>query len=474
MPHPQPTRRHTATLLLAAALLPALIACGPAPPTATPLAPATSAPATATLAPTAPAAPATATLAPATATVPPATATLAPATPPTALPPTATAPPPASPTPAAAAPAATQPAASLPPTAAAAQVPTVAVPLTVTVDAGLLTYPPDGGPIVGELIGARATPGACSAAALQQWAGAEFRVALDRPVTVSGQAGRLVLLGAPLLNDQGTPLPDAAAFGQVRWFYAGPDCAAGGAYILPPRTPVTEWPPAAQVAALHGSGGEQIIITSGAGAHRSSINIFSYEPRYGAWRNDGGFDGDGGAGLGTPPGAANPYADGVVVGDRLYDRSQLRRTRYYRWNPATRAYAPTETHLDFTFGPPQPPVYPEQVVLLYYQAIAAQNYRQAYAYLTARMQQQQGSYAQFAAGFATTRRVWVADLQPIVSDPIPAPTALPDGQHAVQVSIVSEDAAPGGQTITKRFAGTWTVVVHNGVPQLDAAAIKQQ
>ena len=53
-----------------------------------------------------------------------------------------------------------------------------------------------------------------------------------------------------------------ADYGQVRWLYAGPACAEGGAYILPPRNDGNEWPPQGAIARLHGTAQDQIVIAS--------------------------------------------------------------------------------------------------------------------------------------------------------------------------------------------------------------------
>jgi hypothetical protein len=395
----------------------------------------------------------TATTVAATATpvaVPPQAPTLAPTEPPTQAPPAATT------------------TAAPPMATTAAAMPTAPVQTGSGGIGNDLPYPEDGH-IQGELFGERGPQGVCTDAALRQAAGPHFEVATAKDVTVNGQPGRIVLLGEQMLDAQGTPIASVPDYGRVRWFLVGPDCAGAGAFTLPPRNQYNEWPPEVSVARIHAGSNEQIVITSGTGAHWSSANLYSFDAQRGVWRNDGEVDGDAGAGFGKPDDYGIPAEDVAFRAYRLYDRAQLRHVDLFVWNPATRTYEPSETHIDFNFGPPETPAMPEDAILLYYQAINAKDYAGAYKYLGPQMQQQL-PFDQFKAGFASTVRVWVSSLEP-VGDSTPL-EKLPDGTYTDRVEITSEDQGANGARVRQTFAGTWTMRVTNGVARLESAQIK--
>jgi hypothetical protein len=441
--------RHRARIgLLGAALALALAACDTQTTNPTPAATAVAVPTATAVAATVPAATDTpivvSTLAP---TLAP---TTAPTAPPTQAPPTATTAPP-------------------PPTAtSAAAQPTAPVQTGSGGIGNDLPYPEDGH-IKGELVGERGPAGVCTGDALRQAAGPHFEVATAKGVTVNGQQGRIVLLGEQMLDAQGTPIASVPDYGRVRWYLVGPDCATAGAFSLPPRNQYNEWPPEVSVAKIHAGTDEQIVISSGTGAHWSSANLYSFDAQRGVWRNDGEVDGDASAGFGKPDDYGIPATDVAFRAYRLYDRAQLRHVDLLVWNPATRAYEPSETHIDFNFGPPETPAMPEDAVLLYYQAINAKDYTRAYNYLGPQMQQQL-PFDQFKAGFAKTVRVWVSSLEP-VGDSTPL-EKLPDGTYTDRVEITSEDQGANGARVQQTFAGTWTVRVTNGVARLESAQIK--
>lgn len=443
-------RLHRARIgLLGAAVALALAACDTQTTNPTPAATAVVVPTATAVAATLPAATDT------PVAVPTQAPTLAPTLAPTQVPPTAT------------------PAAAPPPATTAAAPPTAAMP-TAPVQTGSggigndLPYPEDGH-IKGELFGERGPQGVCTDDALRQAAGPHFEVAAAKDVTVNGQQGRIVLLGEQMLDAQGTPIASVPDYGRVRWFLVGPDCATAGAFTLPPRNQYNEWPPEVSVAKIHAGTDEQIVITSGTGAHWPSANLYSFDAQRGLWRNDGEVDGDAGAGFGKPADYGIPAEDVAFRAYRLYDRAQLRHVDLFVWNPATRAYEPSETHIDFNFGPPETPAMPEDAILLYYQAINAKDYAGAYKYLGPQMQQQL-PFEQFQAGFAKTVRVWVSSLEP-EGDSTPV-EKLADGTYTDRVEIVSEDQGANGARVRQTFAGTWTVRVTNGVARLESAQIK--
>jgi hypothetical protein len=196
--------------------------------------------------------------------------------------------------------------------------------------------------------------------------------------------------------------------------------------------------PAADLQArdLTGDGGPELALRSAVGVHGTVLKIF----RWSGSRYDvvGDFFGDSGVNLNDVDGDGVPE---VVVGMRLYDRAQLRSEATLGWDGA--AYRARYARLGFTFDPAEVQQYPEAVVLRYYQAIGAKDYRAAYDLLGGGMRAGQ-TYASFAAGFGDLADLRVEDLE-----------VTREEAESAQVRVaLSTTQVDGSQ---HRYEGTWTL-----------------
>jgi hypothetical protein len=103
---------------------------------------------------------------------------------------------------------------------------------------------------------------------------------------------------------------------------------------------------------------------------------------------------------------------------------------------------------------------PEETVALFYTLIDRRQFSAAYALYSSRFRASVGSFEAWQAGYATTDRVTVEFVRG-VSGP----------GTAVEISILARDIV-NGQPLTRRFAGTWTLVQEQGGWRLDTARIQ--
>jgi len=103
---------------------------------------------------------------------------------------------------------------------------------------------------------------------------------------------------------------------------------------------------------------------------------------------------------------------------------------------------------------------PTVTVALFYTYIGAQRYADAYALLSSRYRAQQ-PYDSWRAGYTTTRGAY--------DEAVSEASQMPE---QVNVTIVATDLI-NGQTVVRRFAGTWTLVQEPGGWRLDSARIQQ-
>jgi hypothetical protein len=104
---------------------------------------------------------------------------------------------------------------------------------------------------------------------------------------------------------------------------------------------------------------------------------------------------------------------------------------------------------------------PEETVSLFYTLIDQRQYGSAYSLYSSGFRASQApSFEAWQAGYATTDRVTVE----YVRRPSAAGTI-------VEVSILARDIV-SGQTLVRRFAGTWTLVQEQGAWRLDVARIQ--
>jgi hypothetical protein len=104
---------------------------------------------------------------------------------------------------------------------------------------------------------------------------------------------------------------------------------------------------------------------------------------------------------------------------------------------------------------------PEETVSLFYTLIDQREYGSAYSLYSSGFRASQApSFEAWQAGYATTDRVTVEYVR------------RPSGAGAtVEVSILARDIV-SGQTLVRRFAGTWTLVQEQGAWRLDVGRIQ--
>ncbi len=125
----------------------------------------------------------------------------------------------------------------------------------------------------------------------------------------------------------------------------------------------------------------------------------------------------------------------------------------YRWTGEEYAYNKEKYHC---------PTFLKDVVELYYQAINARDYEEAYSYWGAEMQARQ-SYQDFEAGFATTVEATIIERK-VVED-------APDSR--VEQVIIEATDKKGEETVTSRFSITWTLGFEGGCPRLLEAEVEK-
>ena len=104
---------------------------------------------------------------------------------------------------------------------------------------------------------------------------------------------------------------------------------------------------------------------------------------------------------------------------------------------------------------------PAQKVRRFYEEIGAQQPYLAWGELSSAYQAAHGNESTWAQGYATTQSVAVQRSQVSLDDPT-----------VVNVAFTATDSI-NGQTVTRSFAGTWTVVMEDGVWKLDSANIAE-
>ncbi|HZQ37193.1 MAG TPA: hypothetical protein VFD32_14780 [Dehalococcoidia bacterium] len=104
---------------------------------------------------------------------------------------------------------------------------------------------------------------------------------------------------------------------------------------------------------------------------------------------------------------------------------------------------------------------PANKVRLFYGLIDQQRFFEAWDQLSSAYQAKHGDESAWEQGYKATRSVTVEDIQPATGEP-----------PVVAVTFTATDATDGG-TITRRFSGTWTLVLEDGVWKLDTANIQQ-
>jgi hypothetical protein len=104
---------------------------------------------------------------------------------------------------------------------------------------------------------------------------------------------------------------------------------------------------------------------------------------------------------------------------------------------------------------------PEETVALFYTLIDGRQYGPAYSLLSSGFRASQApSFEAWRAGYATTDRVTVEYVR-----------RRSGAGTVVEVSILARDIV-SGQTLVRRFAGTWTLVQEQGAWRLDVARIQ--
>jgi len=109
---------------------------------------------------------------------------------------------------------------------------------------------------------------------------------------------------------------------------------------------------------------------------------------------------------------------------------------------------------------PSPVLTPAETVTVFYSLLDQRQYGLAYAMFSTR-RKAEGTLAEFQAGFATTRNVYLEEV-----------TVAPGTPAVVQVSILAADLV-SGQVVVRRFAGTWTFVQEGNRWTLDRGQIRQ-
>ena len=122
----------------------------------------------------------------------------------------------------------------------------------------------------------------------------------------------------------------------------------------------------------------------------------------------------------------------------------------------------------FTGEDERPATFAEVTVVAFYRALQEDRFEEAYAFLSPDFQAA-NPYLAWRSGFATTRRIEV-ETRPGVEVTDERGRSV----YEVLVRLIVVDAAAGGGTVTRRFAGVWRLV--EGVPpryplRLDAAQI---
>ncbi len=104
---------------------------------------------------------------------------------------------------------------------------------------------------------------------------------------------------------------------------------------------------------------------------------------------------------------------------------------------------------------------PAEKVRHFYALIGQKRMFEAWMQLSQAYQQRHGSESAWEQGYKTTQSVTVEGVQPVGGDP-----------PVVSVTFRATDATESG-TITRRFSGSWTLVMEGGVWKLDTASIQQ-
>jgi hypothetical protein len=86
----------------------------------------------------------------------------------------------------------------------------------------------------------------------------------------------------------------------------------------------------------------------------------------------------------------------------------------------------------------------EPTVWAFYQAIAERRYEDAYDFYSPAFQAA-NPFAQWKAGYASTQRIEVE-------------TSAGRTPSEVQILLTTTDTRPGGETVTRKFKGTWTLI----------------
>jgi hypothetical protein len=224
-----------------------------------------------------------------------------------------------------------------------------------------------------------------------------------------------------------------SSFGRVGALVVRAD--ASGSRTYPLGEDLGEAPSAELIARdINGDGLTELGVLGSVGVHSWTLGL---------WRWDGSgyalldeFFGDSGL---TVRDLDGDRVEEVIVGQRHYDRAQLRHDTVFSWNGL--AYAPAYNRWGFTFDDPGFKEYPEAVVVEYYLRLAARDYQAAWNLVGPSMRSGQ-TFAEFSQGFAGTRDVRVEDLEVTSED---AATAT----VRVEISSVEQDGT------AQHFEGTW-------------------
>jgi hypothetical protein len=103
---------------------------------------------------------------------------------------------------------------------------------------------------------------------------------------------------------------------------------------------------------------------------------------------------------------------------------------------------------------------PEDVVRRFYSLLQQHRFSEAYQLLSVRYQAAQ-PFSVWQNGYATTIDIQVMDVHQTNTQPV-----------LVDIALASVDSI-NGQRVTKRFAGTWTLISTGDGWRLDAAQIRQ-
>jgi len=314
-------------------------------------------------------------------------------------------------------------------------------------------------PVSGLFALPRGPVGNCTAIDLQTTLDSNYVLVSNSNLSINEQVVALLLFDLP--PDHRTilsALPVQSEYGTARWFLVGADCVQQGAYILPH----TQQPCHDQVARLHNTTREQLLISCES-PNWASVYVFGVDPETKEWRGEGAFTGNA-ADIKAPAGYDGHLTDAAFQKRLLYSPSHLARTDIFAWDADHLVYVLNERRMDFTERPTAP-VYPEDSVLLFYEALSEEDNIRANNYLSpmgvlwyARQKSAQDHV-----------RMWLSQMN---TPSRPFGGSPPDGEYKVEFNLLSESRDSHNESWQREiFPGYWIVSIQNGSPRLELAVI---